>query len=82
MDQILIMGLVAYAVEVTKGYIAKQFIPALVIGFAMLFSALSAVLMGDTITPLAAVKEGLMLGAVASGIYGMGKVALEKPKTE
>jgi hypothetical protein len=38
--------------------------------------------MGDTITPLAAVKEGLMLGAVASGIYGMGKVALEKPKTE
>lgn len=82
-NEILVMGLAAYATELVKGYFGKRYIPVFVLGFATLFHVGIAYLTGGAaINLLPAVKEGFMLGAAASGIYGMGQAVKAAGKIE
>lgn len=82
-NEILVMGLTAYATEMVKGYFGKKYVPLFVLGFATLFYAGIGFLTNSTIASLLpAVKEGFMLGAAASGIYGMGQAVKDAGKIE
>ncbi|MFZ5590868.1 MAG: hypothetical protein ACOY81_03550 [Bacillota bacterium] len=80
MDQgaaVIIAGLVVWLVELAKRLgLDKFYVPALACGLRGLLSALWGYFLqpGEAILP--AVKEGLLLGAVAGGLYGFGRAAL------
>lgn len=82
-NEILVMGLTAYATEIVKGYFGKKYVPIFVLGFATLFyTGIMYLTSGTVAALLPAVKEGFLLGAAVSGIYGMGQAVKDAGKIE
>jgi hypothetical protein len=83
MDQIIIAGMAAYATELAKGYgLAKKFIALAVMFFTIIFSLIGAVIYAPATGQIAwqtVVQQAIVLGAMTSGIYGLGKAAKEQP---
>lgn len=81
LEDILIIGLVMAIMELIKSYAPKfpkeaYFIPVLVLAAG--FNAGNAYWFGEDAVIIDAVAEGIKLGAMAAGIYGLGKSALGK----
>jgi hypothetical protein len=82
LDSYIIIGTVMAIVEVIKSYfpdMKKVWYPVLVLGLAGLLNVFNAItFIGvDTENILTALSEGFKYGAIAGGIYGLGKAALE-----
>lgn len=84
LENTLIIGLVMIVVELikeatnlTKKDYCNYIIPLLVFALAGVFNVINAQLFGD-IALIEALKEGLILGASAGGIYRFGEMVLEK----
>lgn len=84
LDDIIIIGLVMLLVELiksvtklTKKDYSKYVIPLMVFIFAGVLNVINAELFGDIAT-IEALKQGLMLGASAGGIYRFGEMVIEK----
>lgn len=74
---IIITGLVMWLVELAKRLgLDRFYVPALACGLGGLLSALWGCFLEPGACLLPAVKEGLLLGAVAGGLYGFGRAAL------
>lgn len=83
LDNYIIIGTVMAIVEILKAYfpdMKKVWYPVLVLGLAGLLNVCNAItFIGvDTENILTALSEGFKYGAIAGGIYGLGKAALEK----
>lgn len=73
LDDIFVLGFAAYITELLKQKgLAKKFVPLVVLFLAAVLNVLNCFTFGDGIWQVA-FKDGLMLGAVASGIYGFGQ---------
>ncbi len=82
LDNYIIIGAVMALVEVIKAYfpdMKKVWYPILVLGLAGLLNVCNAIVFAgaDLELVLVALNDGLTYGAVASGIYGLGKAALD-----
>ncbi|MGQ9558818.1 MAG: hypothetical protein ACUVTU_12825 [Desulfurispora sp.] len=74
---VIITGLVVWLVELAKRLgLDRFYVPALACGLGGLLSALWCYFLQPGEALLSAVKEGLLLGAVAGGLYGFGRAAL------
>lgn len=83
MDEIIIVGLAAYCVELCKGWgLPKKFIALAVLSFTVAFCFGAAALWGDLGSWREIAQQGIFLGAVTSGIYGLGKAAKENPPAD
>jgi hypothetical protein len=84
LDSYLIVGLTMIIVSIIKTWKplktvpGKLYIPLFVFGVAGALNVANALVFGGDL--LSALKDGLMLGAAAGGIYSMGKKAMEKYK--
>lgn len=78
LEDTLIIGLVMAIVEVIKPYVPKNllFVPILLLAVGLNIGA--EFVWGDPLALRAAAKVGLELGALAAGVYGLGKAALGK----
>lgn len=76
LDSVIIIGITIGLTELIKPHIPKNaiFIPVLVL--AALLSAGNAYFFGEAAALKSAIVDGLRLGAMASGVYGLGKAAL------
>lgn len=84
LDNFIIIGTTMAIVEVIKTYfpdMKKVWYPILVFGLAGLLNVCNAItFIGvDIEIILTALSEGFKYGAIAGGIYGLGKTALDKP---
>ena len=83
LDMAFIIGVTMATVEIIKkrfGFPKKYlFIP--VLGIAAGLNALNAFFFNEVLM-IDAVQEGLYYGALASGIYGLGKELIQKRKDE
>lgn len=82
LDNYIVIGTTMAIVEVIKEYcpdMKKVWYPILVLGLAGLLNVCNAAVFVsvDIEILLTALSDGLTYGAVASGIYGLGKAALE-----
>ncbi len=82
LDSYIIIGTVMAIVEILKAYfpvMKKVWYPVLVLGLAGLLNVCNAItFIGvDIEIILTALSEGFKYGAIAGGIYGLGKAALE-----
>lgn len=87
LDNYIIIGTTIVIVEIIKEYcpnMKKVWYPILVLGLAGLLNVCNAaVFVGiDVNILLTALSDGLTYGAVASGIYGLGKAVLEDNSVE
>lgn len=91
LDSVIIIGLVIAIVQILKGTftffgtnLGSKYIPLIVLFMAGLFNVLNGVLFGgDPNTStfiLGYLREGLIIGAISSGIYSMGKTYLNTEK--
>lgn len=83
LDMILIMGMTVGFTEILKKKfnIDKLYMWVLVLGIASILNCLNAFVFGGDIT--GALKDGIYNAAIASGVYSLGKSALESGiKTE
>lgn len=84
LDSYIIVGLTMVIVGIIKSYDlfktvkGKLYIPLIVFGVAGILNVTNALVFGGDL--LESLKDGLMLGAAAGGIYSMGKKAMEKYK--
>jgi hypothetical protein len=85
LDDVVIVGLTMAVAELLKGLmrrrlgaeLAKQLIPLVVLGLAGGLNVLNVAVFGPLVIPLLhALAEGLKLGAIAGGVYSLGKAAL------
>lgn len=85
LESYIIIGLVIALVEIVKTFSwfdtprGKLLVPILVFGFAGGLNVLNAFVFGGMLL-LAALRDGLTLGAVAGGLYSMGQTYLTKNK--
>lgn len=82
LDNFIIIGATMAIVEVIKAYfpnMKKVWYPILVFGLAGLLNVCNAITFigADMEIILTALSEGFKYGAIAGGIYGLGKAALE-----
>ncbi len=82
LDNYIIIGTVMALVEIVKAYfpdIKKVWYPILVLGLAGLLNVCNAIVFAgsDLELILVALNDGITYGAVASGIYSLGKAALD-----
>jgi len=82
LDSYIIIGTVMAIVEIFKAYfpdMKKVWYPILVFGLAGLLNVCNAItFIGvDIEIILTALSEGFKYGAIAGGIYGLGKAALD-----
>ena len=86
MEDIIIVGIVMALSELIKGALkkvcpeetVKQLIPLIVLGLAGALNVANAAIFAPDIPLVQALGQGIALGAVAGGVYGMGKAALGK----
>jgi len=82
LDSFIVIGLVMVIVDFLKTFWpfttkrGKLLISLLVFAVAGTLNVINAAVFGGAI--LSALKEGFVIGAVASGIYSMGKAAMSK----
>lgn len=83
LESYIVIGLVIAVVEMIKLHpkmkteLGGLFIPILVFTMAGAFNVLNAFIFGE-IALIEALKDGLVLGAVAGGLYSMGKAYMDK----
>lgn len=83
MDEIIIAGLAAYMTELCKGWgLPKKFVALAVLGFTIAFCFAGAWIYGPGESWREVVQRGIVLGAMTSGIYGLGKAAKENPPAD
>lgn len=83
MDEIIIAGLAAYFVELAKGWgLPKKFVALAVLAFTIAFCFAGAWIYGMGETWREIIQRGVVLGAMTSGIYGLGKAAKEQPPAD
>lgn len=83
MDEIIIAGLAAYMTELCKGWgLPKKFVALAVLIFTIGFCFAGAWIYGPGETWREVVQRGIVLGAMTSGIYGLGKAAKEQPPSD
>ncbi len=83
MDEIIIAGLAAYFTELAKGWgLPKKFVALAVLGFTVAFCFAGAWIYGPGESWREVVQRGIVLGAMTSGIYGLGKAAREQPPAD
>lgn len=79
MDNFVILGLTGYLTELAKrAGLSKKYVPLVVLLLAALLTVGNVLLFGGGDWK-AALQQGLLLGAVTSGIYGMGKAVKSSP---
>lgn len=85
LDDVIVVGLTMIIVQLLKPLIKRwfgadlshQLTPLVVLVLAGVLNVLNAYFFGWGLVPLmAALAEGLKLGAISGGIYSMGKAAL------
>jgi len=77
LEDALIVGIVMAVTEVLKSLgVGKVYLPLAVLGISLTLSLLNAALFDPGTLWQPALLEGLKLGAIAGGIYGLGKAAL------
>lgn len=85
LDSYIIIGLVMILVGVFKTLPpfttkrGKLLVPLLVFGIAGILNVINALTFGGPL--LQSLRDGLILGAAAGGIYSMGKAAMQKYET-
>jgi hypothetical protein len=85
LDSFIIVGLTIVIVNIIKtvkvfeGTTCKLTIPLIVFFVACVLNVVNALVFGGDL--LSALKDGLVLGAAAGGIYSMGKAAIDSNKT-
>jgi hypothetical protein len=83
MDEIIIAGLAAYFTELAKGWgLPKKFVALAVLAFTIAFCFAGAWIYGPGESWREVVQRGIVLGAMTSGIYGLGKAAKENPPAD
>jgi len=86
LEDIIIVGIVMALSELIKGALkksvaedtVKQLIPLIVLGLAGALNVANAAIFAPDIPLVQALGQGIALGAIAGGVYGMGKAALGK----
>ncbi|MEW6171741.1 MAG: hypothetical protein AB1510_01545 [Bacillota bacterium] len=79
MDDVIVMGLTAYITELLKKRgLKKEWVPLVVLTLAAVLNVANAAVFDPAIPWRKALKSGIMLGALASGIYGLGQATKEK----
>ena len=86
LDDIIIIGIVMAVAEILKGLlkrtmdegVAKQLLPLLVLGLAGGLQVANAAVFAPGASLTEALGQGLTLGAMAGGVYSLGKAALGK----
>lgn len=84
LDDIIIIGIVMAITELVKRYLKQaicpetvtQLVPLLVLGLAGGLQVTNAAVFTPGANLVEALGQGLTLGAMAGGIYGLGKAAL------
>jgi len=83
MDEIIIAGLAAYCTELVKGWgLPKKFVALAVLAFTVAFCFAGAWIWGELSGWREVVQRGVVLGAMTSGIYGLGKAAKGNPPAD
>jgi hypothetical protein len=83
MDELIIAGLAAYCTELTKGWgLPKKFMAIAIMVFTILFCFLGAWIYTPGEMWREVVQRAIILGAMTSGIYGLGKAARENPPAD
>ena len=86
LEDIIIVGIVMSATELIKYLLKKrvnedvvtQIIPLIVLLLAGLLNVLNAKIFAPDMPVTQALAQGLTLGAIAGGVYSLGKAALGK----
>ncbi len=87
LEDLIVIGIVMAVVEIVKHLLKKrvddalvtQLLPLIVLGLAgALNVANAAVFGGGEVTAIEALGEGIKFGAIAGGVYSLGKAALGK----
>ncbi len=86
LEDIIIIGIVMAVVEIVKHLLKKwlnedlvtQLLPLIVLGLAGGLNVLNAKVFAPDVPFTEALSQGLTLGAIASGVYSLGKAALGK----
>lgn len=88
LDSYVVIGMVIAIVGIAKTFTyfntkrGKLLVPLIVFTVAGAVNTANCIVFGDSSTWKVALKVGLEYGAVAGGIYGMGKMYMEKKKGE
>lgn len=86
LEDIIIVGIVMALSELIKGALkkfvaeetVKQLIPLIVLGLAGALNVANAAIFAPDIPLVQALGQGIALGAVAGGVYSLGKAGLGK----
>lgn len=88
LEDVIIIGIVMVLVEIvkilaqgaglTEEMIKQVIVPLAVLGLAGALNVVSAYVWEPSLFWREALKQGLVMGAVAGGVYGLGKAALGK----
>jgi len=77
MDEAVVIGVVMLSVQMLKARgMSKQVVPLTVLILAAALNLVNARVFSPDMPWEVALKEGLLLGALSSGVYGLGKAAL------
>jgi transcriptional regulator GlxA family with amidase domain len=86
LEDIIIVGITMAVSELVKGVLkksvaedtVKQLIPLIVLGLAGALNVANAAVFAPDIPLVQALGQGIALGAVAGGVYSLGKAGLGK----
>lgn len=86
LEDIIIIGIVMAVVEIVKHLLKKwvsedlvtQLLPLIVLASAGALNVLNARVFAPDVPVTEALSQGLTLGAIAGGVYSLGKAALGK----
>ncbi len=86
LEDIIVIGLVMAIVEIVKRglkrvcdeELVKQLVPLIVLALAGGLNVANAAVFAPEVPLLEALAQGIVLGAVAGGVYSLGKAALGK----
>jgi len=86
LEDIIIIGIVMAVVEIVKHLLKKwlnedlvtQLLPLIVLGLAGGLNVVNAKVFAPDMPVTEALAQGLTLGAIAGGVYSLGKAALGK----
>ncbi len=86
MEDVVVIGIVMAVVELIKrglkrvcdDELVKQLVPLIVLALAGALNVANAVVFAPDTPLVEALGQGIVLGAVAGGVYSLGKAALGK----
>lgn len=86
LDDMVVIGAVMALTEIIKALVGKfmtedavkRVVPLIVLVLAGALNALASLYFAPEVPVRQAIAQGLVMGAVAGGVYGLGKAALGK----